>query len=397
MKPFGVSFRIGVATIGIVGALFVWGPPAIAAASEESGLEELWRQYPLETEHGPTVRVAPVADAPALPERAPGMQSGRGMDAGEGSGEGWQLALGLAVLAILLAAGGFALLQAFGSAPILRLPTAEGWGPWNMRLWPLAVPMPAAVSPSRSVLESLIRAATASPRNGPARAVRTAAMSDRPTAAPSNGRRVAPPSGASPQSSADQADLLKEKAAMHATTLLKVKQRAGAAHVKEQLTRAERNLLKEKLAARPRHMTRAKTEAPRVAQNRPDLKRSAVLQPVPRPAESRTPRARSNRRVTAPRSTRTCEVHWWRGYVMSEFFVVETTSEGTERTVARSPAFRWRKRDVPTKTPEAVAALSALVTRLQDEGWTLTGRGENWFNAKLQSSRARDYPERIPD
>ena len=183
---------------------------------------------------------------------------------------------------------------------------------------------------------------------------------------------------------------------MHATTLLKVKQRAGAAHVKEQLTRAERNLLKEKLAERPRHMTRARTEAPRVAQNRPDLKRSAVLQPVPRPAESRTPRARSNRRVTAPRSIRTCEVHWWRGYVMSEFFVVETTSEGTERTVARSPAFRWRKRDVPTKTPEAVAALSALVTRLQDEGWTLTGRGENWFNAKLQSSRARDLPGENP-
>jgi hypothetical protein len=139
----------------------------------------------------------------------------------------------------------------------------------------------------------------------------------------------------------------------------------------------------------------AKKEAAVVAEDKPDKKR-AVLHSVPRPLEGRSRKSRPPRQVAVPPATRTCEVRWWRGYVKSEFFVVETTFGSVETTIARSPAFRWRKGEAPAETPEAAAALSALVDQLEDEGWTPSGRGENWFNVKLQSSGAVDLLEGSP-
>ena len=208
MNPFGVSFRLGLATIGVVGALFVWASPVIAATTAESGLEELWQQYPLEPEEGSSVGANPGADIPAAPaERAPRIQSGQGDDAGAGSWEAWQLTLGLAALAMLLVGGTLALLDTFGSGGILRLPLREGLRSWSAGPSSAAAPM-AAVSPSRSVLEGLLRAATASTPKSPARILGAAAPSERPVARPSS-RMDAPAAGASPKSAADRADSLR--------------------------------------------------------------------------------------------------------------------------------------------------------------------------------------------
>jgi hypothetical protein len=192
-----------------------------------------------------------------------------------------------------------------------------------------------------------------------------------------------------PKSSAGSVDRLKQKQSMDATTRLKDKERARA-HAKEQLTKAERNLLKQKLAASPRPAAPAKQETAAVAA-KSDINHTSVLQPDPKRSQARTRREHSTLRVAAVPSTPTCEVRWWRGYVMSDFLAIETNAEGIERVIARSRAFRWRKHYVPPETPEAAAALSELINRLQDEGWTLVGRGESWFNVRLKSN-ARNRP-----
>jgi hypothetical protein len=389
MKPFGVNFRIGVATIGIVGALFVWTSPAIAGVTEDSGLQELWEQYPLDSSAGYTVRSDSAADAPV--ERDRGTPSS--VEAGTGSREAWQVAVGLAALALLIAATSVALLQSFGSPGLLRLPLRERRGPWNVRL----SPQPAGTYGSHQVLEGLLRAATASAPQPPL-SPGAAAMSESPTATRSTGRTVAFASGETPKSSASRTDGLKQTQPIDATTLLKIKEQARSAHSKEKLTKAERNLLKEKLAARPRHPSaRAKGETAAVEDKRIDIKHTTVVRSVPKPGERRIRRSSSTRQVPATPSTRTCEIQWWRGYVMSEFFALETNDDGAERVLASSPSFRWRKRDAPIETPEAAAALWALVNHLQKEGWTLAGRGESWFNLRLESKEALDVLGGISD
>jgi hypothetical protein len=380
MKPFGMSFRIGVGTIGIVGALFVCGSSASAAVIEDGGLRELWEQYPLDPSSGASVR-ADVADRPAPSARVPGMRPERNVDPDARAGA-WPDAFGLAALAVLIAAGTIALLQAFGSAGYLRLPLRERGGAWIMRKSPPTASM-FAVLPSRAVLQGLLRAATASaPTTAPAAGT---AGSEWSTAKPSIGRTFAPASAELPKSSAGRVDRLKQKQSMDATTRLKDKERARA-RAKEQLTKAERNLLKEKLAASPRPANApAKQETAAVAA-KSDINHTSVLQADPKRSQARTRRSHSAPRVAAVPSTPTCEVRWWRGYVMSDFLALETNAEGIERVIARSRAFRWRKHYAPPEMPEAAAALSELINRLQHEGWTLAGRGESWFNVRLKSN-----------
>jgi hypothetical protein len=99
-------------------------------------------------------------------------------------------------------------------------------------------------------------------------------------------------------------------------------------------------------------------------------------------------RARPRRPARRDRAIERCTVHWWRGYVKSEFYA--TTEDGEARPIATSPAFRWRKTDPPPERGTATRALAALVEQLEAEGWRATGRGNDWFALRF---RRRAGPE----
>jgi hypothetical protein len=113
--------------------------------------------------------------------------------------------------------------------------------------------------------------------------------------------------------------------------------------------------------------------------------REPAVRPVSAPAAVLAPAVRDRR------SARECEIHSWRGYVMSEFLAIEVTPDGLAATIATSPPFRWRRREAPHETPEAADALRALVATLEGEGWTVAERGERWFAFRLRLSSS---PER---
>lgn len=89
--------------------------------------------------------------------------------------------------------------------------------------------------------------------------------------------------------------------------------------------------------------------------------------------------------LAAPRLVReTCRIVRWRGYVTSEFHVVDESGA----VLAVSPAFRWRGSKPPPESEPARAAFDGLVARVIDAGWTPAGRGPHWFAERF----ARDVP-----
>ena len=400
MKRFGGIFRIGSATVAVVGVLVAVGSPPIAAAPAEGGPEELWQQFPLDTNSNAAVEPDPLRDARApvrATPRAPEPAAVRREHRDATPWEAWQVALALAAVALLFTAGSLAVIHSSSAPRTLGQPRRGRRGPRPLRVPPSTAAMVAAFPPSRAVLEGLLRAAGAA---GPKASLRTRTV--RATSGPrtathmSGGGMAKPFSAQFPKSSTNAAELFKHKPATDATTLLKAKERASDARAKEQLTSSERTLLKEKLAATPQHKRAALAEeSPRRLRTgrKSRTKHAPVLRTVPEPPANDIPRPSSTRQPGLP-FTRTCEIRWWRGYVMSEFFVVETTAEGVTAVIAASSRFRWHKRDPPEESPQAVAAFSALIERLEGEGWTVAGRGENWFSAKLQLQRRVEQPTR---
>jgi hypothetical protein len=84
--------------------------------------------------------------------------------------------------------------------------------------------------------------------------------------------------------------------------------------------------------------------------------------PAPRPPEPEPAPAPEPTRRFAPTGERweLCRIRLWRGYV-SRCYVAEV--EGAEAPIARSPSFK------AVSTPEATAALQAMVGELRDKGW----------------------------
>jgi zinc-ribbon domain len=75
-----------------------------------------------------------------------------------------------------------------------------------------------------------------------------------------------------------------------------------------------------------------------------------------------------------------CEILWWRGYVMSEFYAV---AEGQE--LARSRRFRWRGDRPPAHDHAAArAAHEALVGRLTEAGWEPLGQAIPWYAQRFR-------------
>jgi hypothetical protein len=307
------------------------------------------------------------------------------------------VALALAAVALLFTAGSFALIHSSSAPPTHHQPRRGRRGPRPLRLPPSTAAMVAAFPPARAVLEGLLRAAAAAGPKAPLRTRTVRATREPPTATEVSGGGVAKPFAARfPKSSASAAELFKQKPATDATTLLKAKEHASDTRAKEQLTASERTLLKEKLAAKPpRKRAALAKESPRRLRTgrKSGTKHAPVLRTVPEPPENDIRRPSSTRQPRLP-FTRTCEIQWWRGYVMSEFFVVETTAEGATAVTAASSRFRWHKREPPGETAQAVAAFSELLERLKGEGWTVTGRGEDWFSAKLQMPRGDEQRTR---
>ena len=418
MERFG-SFRIGMTALVAVG-LIAAGSAAhpAAAAPEDPGLEELWEQFPLDPER----------DAPATRERSFGEAGMRGEPAqrvaptsvpqpgGADSTFGTSALLAIVAAGIALVLAGFAVVYT-GRAPRpprLRMPAgsfargrrqaqaaavvAADW----VRSVRAALPrsrsaaIPATYPPltGRRVLDDLLRVVSAGlPQRKPGEA-KMLGRPDRPGHAPELEAQKAKPRVAEALKDARavphaEAEVLKRKPPVNATEALKAKSERERALDKERFARSD-DVLKEKLAStvEHEHATKRREYPARTRPRRAGPKRRSALRPVSDAGGVETPTEASETRFAGSR-TQECEVRWWRGYVESRFFAVATDA-GADVTVALSPPFRWRKGKPPPETPEAAAALRALVGSLEHKGWKVVGRGEEWFAVRLAAARTVD-------
>jgi hypothetical protein len=105
------------------------------------------------------------------------------------------------------------------------------------------------------------------------------------------------------------------------------------------------------------------------------------LEPVPAPSQLLALPVRTEQ--PQPRLSE-CRIDWWRGYVKSAFHAVTQTTADEEELVAESSFFRWRKPEPPPQSGPVAEAHSALVERLQRDGWSVVGTGEHWYELQLQ-------------
>jgi hypothetical protein len=93
-----------------------------------------------------------------------------------------------------------------------------------------------------------------------------------------------------------------------------------------------------------------------------------------------------------------CEIEWWRGYVMSDFFAFALRPGGTTTVLARSQSFRWRPTNPPPHEGPAAEAHAALVERLGAEGWESMGTGDAWYRTRLRrrlKPTQRDFADSV--
>ena len=256
----------------------------------------------------------------------------------------------------------------------------------------------AAPEQTSDVVGGLLRAAsTAAPRATAARRDPQAASSrvaresevELPAAKPDHPR--APDKQAKTDSEAD-AELLKRKLPAAATDALRLK--GNEVERTKAFTSVEEAVLKEKLVSIP-VQKQAADPSERALPARPRTRGRSVSRPCPRcPLRWSVQTPDDVLDAVAATSTRECEIHSWRGYVMSEFFAVEVNPDGSRATIATSPAFRWRKRDASRRTPEAAAALQELVTTLEGEGWIVARTARNGSASGCGPRRAQSTPTR---
>lgn len=411
-----------VVTVGLLAAA-VAAPPA-GAASRNPGLEELWEQFPLDAESDPPAARERSSDGagakaePAPRARPTAVPQPGGADA---TFVTWAwLAVVAAAIALLVGGVRVAVMYA-GFAPRrprVRVPARPFVRPRQLRraaafaasdgvrsaraalsrLTPRPAAIPATDPPltARRVVDDLVRVASAAlPRGKPEEAtmLRTRdraghaseidAVKAKPRVAHAEKHQVAGP--------AAEAEVLKRKPPADATDALKAKGEGEGALDKERLAAGDAIALKEKLAATQAQKQAAKPrEHPaRVRPRKGDTRGRSALRPVPDPeiAAALTEPGDARPRAMRPQE---CEVRWWRGYVKSQFSAVATDEDGAEASVASSPYFRWRTGSPPQESPAAAAALRALVESLESEGWTVAGRGEEWFAVRFRTELSAD-------
>jgi hypothetical protein len=393
-----MAFRIGVTALAAL-ALVAAGASAAAAAREPNGLNELWQEFPLDAERGsPAAGAARASNRPAAarpepqaPRRSTAAPRAGSEARGSDSSRFAVLAAGIALVVVL---AGAAVSHAGGVSQ--RLGSRRRRAPARLPRLSLH-PAVGTAAPARDVVGALLRAASAAtprhaaaervpqrPGNQPARESQAGVLKAKPD------RPRAPDKEAKAELGAD-AEVLKRKLPAAATEALKAKGHERGRT--KAFASAEDAALKEKLLSTPEQKPAA-PPSERALPSRPRTrrtKRESALRPVPAPAVVQTPA--DVRDGGSAKRIRECEIHSWRGYVMSEFFAIEVSPDGSRATIATSPSFRWRKRDVPRETPEAAAALRALVETLECEGWIVAGRGEEWFGLRLRASGSAEHAD----
>jgi hypothetical protein len=404
----------------------VAAPPAVAAP-RNPGLEELWEQFPLDAERDPPAareRSSDGAGAKAGPPprvRPKAVPQPGGADA---TFVTWAwLALIAAAIAVLVGGARVAVMYG-GHAPrpprvqvrahpfvrprqLRRAAAVAASGGVRSaraalpRLRPRAPVIPATDPPptARHGVDDLARLMNAVPRRRKPEEATMLRTRDQPDPASDIGAMKAKPqvadeakhSTAGPQAEAE-AEALKRKPRADATDTLKAKGEGEGALEKERLAAGDAIALKEKLAAAG-EQKQAATPREHVSLARPrtrDTRGRSVVRPVP-DAEfvAVVTEARDAEGIAERRHE--CEVRWWRGYLKSQFTAVATKADGAEATVASSPYFRWHKSVPPQESPSAAAALRALVETLEREGWTVAGRGEEWFAFRFRTELSADH------
>lgn len=355
------------AAAGILVALLA-APAGATGAPQDRRLEELWEEFPLEPETA-TPSERPAGEQPRPEEARQDRESARpasGTEDARASTATWTMLTVLAGFVIVAGAGAVALAATRGALALPRPARAER---------PAVAQRTVA---TRRVVDDLARAAGSTQFRPKTREVKMVTRKQPAVPSSDAGRLKARPhvdwssEKLAATAHADATVLKRKSDADDPATELK---RSVATGPKEKTlgSEAATTELKEKLTARPPKRTPQRTRSG---------KRESALRPLLAPGEqSRRDRTRA---IPVAAATRECEIRRWRGYTTSQFLAVTTGAEGVEATIGVSPSFRWRKAELP-EFPAAAAALRALVDSLEQEGWQVAGRGEEWYAVRLRA------------
>ena len=397
---FGNIHRVGIAALTMVLAL---GAPARGSAEPRDpqmpGLQRLWREFPLDTSSGsttprgrstrpPSAAASPAREA-ARPRANANISTERALPAGttpaggEDSPPTWMVVAFLAALLIPIALTALALRnvvirrvranarhQAF-AAGTARASVTPGAEPHVDARDPTAV----AVGPSDSGRKGRAQKSEASNES------EIWKLKAKETRAPDSRKEVA--------ALASEAEVIKSKPCVETEAEFLRRKSESQPSPPDELDRTETDLLKEKLAAgKAAPSPEAK---PEVAIRGSHDRLRSKLRAGPDLEASEEPAAEERRSPTL-RAPLRCEIRWPHG-ARSRFIAVVTQPRGRSREVASSPELGWHKSEPPPETGDTAEALRVLVSGLVRDGWTVEGRGDDWFSFQL-STATRERSEK---
>ncbi|MGH3031341.1 MAG: hypothetical protein ACRDNE_11395 [Gaiellaceae bacterium] len=375
-----VTRRLFAAVAAGLAALALVAAPVAAQAGQDRLPTELWEQYPLDPAPGeeePPEESPPPAttvEGPAAPRGGAGPAS---PELAEG-GTPWLLlvAVTLVFSGVLGVAVGFVLARRGGVTVRPRLAAraaaaraAGGRGVRSLASLPVgAVAAATGWRPSRDVVERL----------------HSEAGSLAPLAEPRSRARPEP----SPR----------KKQPLEASRQAKPFRPAGAPPEREELPGVSPPPHKRKRVTSGLPPGKAVNAAAEQATGRAP---SGRAEPQPEPAPTPQPASPWHRQPARPVEERPplhvavpavgdweeCEIDWWRGYVKSDFYALAVGPGGERYVAARSPAFRWWRREPPLEESPGAEPHARLVARLVADGWEPVGSGLAWYKTRLRRRR----------
>ena len=410
LEPFGSIHRGAIAAVAILLPLVA---PAEGKAEPRHppspGLQQLWREFPLDSSRGstpsrgrsikPPDKIAPVAQAAATRPRARAknvrqeraLPVGRTPAKSEDTPSTWlQFVF---IFALLLPIGILAL--HLGAAFVRRRRRVAG----HSRHYTLGVSTDVAPDPARPGNEPLGHDPRRAGAFQPVRA--------------SDGRRVGAPRkpNAAQQSEVSKLkakakplrDPAKQLAAIGSEaevmrskpwseTEAEFLQRKTGSHTglsHEHDSSTETGLLKEKLASEKAISSAEPKQRLRTTASQYRL--GSKLRALPDLKTGKEPPAERGRDLS--QGALQCEIRWPRSAARSQFVAVVTKARGASREVASSPELSWRQSEPPPETSDTAEALRILVSKLVRDGWTVEGRGEDWYAIRLAAQATQERPE----
>jgi hypothetical protein len=145
---------------------------------------------------------------------------------------------------------------------------------------------------------------------------------------------------------------------------------------------------RKRVKPRKRLKPKPQPQPKRSKEPRPSQEAKPAPRPEAAPKQEPTPRpeTRPTREVVRRPSHREgtslawCEIKLWRGFVKCQLYAVLEGSE--DRAIASSKYFRLH--DDGTSSPQGQEALTALLERLEAEGWTVVLVGPTWYGHRLE-------------